>query len=151
VEELGKHARVLITSESALPQEFEKYRITASPEKMLNLLFYAAMYIGEGAPMASECAVLGTPAIYVNTLSLGYLEEQEECYGLVYNYTNPKLTQEQITEKALELLKMDNLKEEWRTRTKRLLKEKIDVTEFMIDIIENYPESFQRYKERNKV
>ncbi len=37
------------------------------------LLAYATLFIGEGATMASECAVLGTPAIYVNSLQLGYL------------------------------------------------------------------------------
>ncbi len=148
VEELGKYARVLITSESALSQEFEKYRIATSPEKILDLLFYATMYIGEGATMASECAVSGTPAIYVNTLRLGYLDEEEERYGLVYNFSNPKLSQKQVLEKALELLRRGNLKEEWRARTKRLLSDKIDVTKFMVDFIENYPKSFHRYKER---
>ena len=43
------------------------------------------LYIGEGATMASECAMLGTPAMYINTLGAGTLEEQEK-YGLIFCY-----------------------------------------------------------------
>ena len=52
--------------------------------------------------MASECGVLGTPAIYFNSLRLGYLEELEQRYGLVYNYRDANLLQERVVEKALE-------------------------------------------------
>ncbi|OGO23657.1 MAG: hypothetical protein A2144_01450 [Chloroflexi bacterium RBG_16_50_9] len=151
VEELGKYARVFITSEGPLPDEFEKYRITIPAEKILDLLFYASLYIGEGATMASESAVLGTPTIYFNPLSLGYLEEEEERYGLVYNFSNVKSSQGQVVEKALELIRRDNLKEEWRARSKRFLRDKIDVTRFMIDFIENYPESFYKYRREKKI
>ena len=58
--------------------------------KIHDLLYYATMYIGEGASMASEAAVLGTPSIYINPLRLGYLDELEKKYGLVYNIPNPK-------------------------------------------------------------
>jgi predicted glycosyltransferase len=148
VEELGKHARVFISSEGPLPEEFEKYRIKLPAVKMLDLLYYATMYIGEGATMASECAVLGTPAIYFSSLRLGYLEEQEQRYGLVYNYQDTDLQQERVVEKALDLLQRENLKEEWRAKKDRLLSEKIDVTRFVMDFIEHYPRSFQQYKDR---
>jgi len=32
-------------------------------------------------------------------------------------------------------------------KRERLLADKIDVTQFMVDFIENYPESFYRYKD----
>ncbi len=139
VTELEKHGRVLITSESPLSSEFEKYRITLPPEKLHDLLNYATLYIGEGATIASECAVLGTPAIYVNTLSAGTLDEQEERYGLVYNFCDPKIGQKKAIEKAVELLQKKDLKEEWQAKRKLLLSEKINVTQFMVEFIENYP------------
>ena len=40
------------------------------------------LYVGEGATTASECAVLGTHAIYVNTLNWGDTDEEEEKYQL---------------------------------------------------------------------
>jgi len=137
VTELEKYGRVLITSESPLPEEFERYRIIVPPERLHDLLYYATLYIGEGATVASECAVLGTPAIYVNTLRLGYLNEQEEHYGLVFNFCDPAIAQEQAMEKAVELLQRKNLKEEWQVKRERMLKDKIDVTGFMVKLVED--------------
>jgi len=141
IKEIEKRAQVFITSEKLLTKDFEKYRITIPPERIHDLLYYATMYIGEGATMASEAAVLGTPAIYVNTQRLGYLDEQEEKYGLVYNISNPETAQKVALTKAVELLEDENLKSKWQKKREKLLNEKIDVTKFMIDFIENYPES----------
>jgi len=138
VSRLEPYGRVLITSEVKLDADLEKYRITLHPDKLHDLLYYATLYIGEGATIASECAVLGTPAIYVSTLRLGYLDEQEERYGLVYNFSNPRLAQEQAVAKAIELLQRNNLKEEWQLKREKLLQEKVDVTNFMVELIGNY-------------
>ncbi|MBA2860466.1 DUF354 domain-containing protein [Methanococcus maripaludis] len=132
VNELEKYGKVLITSEANLGPEFEKYVIKISPEKMHDLMYYATLYIGEGATMASEAAVLGTPALYVNTLKLGYLNEQESKYGLVYNFSDEK----GVLEKAIQLLNTSNLKEESNKKREKLLSDKIDVTKFMVRVIE---------------
>ena len=95
--------------------------------------------------MASESAVLGTPAIFVSTSRRGYTNEEESKYDLVYNFSDPKKGQRQALDKAFELLKNENTKEEWREKRKRMLSEKIDVTKFMTEFIENYPESFYEY------
>lgn len=142
IKELDKYARVFITSESPLPQEFEKHRLTIPPEKVHDLLYYATMYIGEGATMASECAVLGVPTIYTNALRLGYVDEQEERYGLSYNLQDI----EQVLHKATQLLSQRGLKQEWAHKRERLLADKIGVTSFMVDLIENYPRSLKVYK-----
>ena len=81
IKTLSKYAKVFISSEDSLPDEFRPWQISIPPEKMHDALAYATLFIGEGATMASECAVLGTPAIYVNSLQLGYLFEEEK-YGL---------------------------------------------------------------------
>ena len=49
-------------------------------------------------------------------------------------------------EKAVELLKRHGLKQEWRSRAEKLLRNKIDVTSFMVDLIGNYPRSFYEYQ-----
>ena len=87
INEILKYAKVFISSERSLPPEFEKYALRIAPDRLHHALFYAAMYIGEGATTASECAMLGTPALYINTISLGYLE-QHQIYGLVYCFHN---------------------------------------------------------------
>ncbi|MCP3680812.1 MAG: hypothetical protein GY782_11380, partial [Gammaproteobacteria bacterium] len=53
---------------------------------------------------------------------------------------------EGVIEKALELLNISNLKEEWQKRRQKMLSEQIDVTAFMVWFIENYPESVDTMK-----
>lgn len=136
VTEISKYGKVFISSESSVDPELEKYKIKVSPDKLHDLLYYATLYIGEGATTASECAVLGTNAIYVNTLRLGYLDEEERIYGLVSNFSDPKTMEKNAFEKALELLKNPNLKSEGQQKRRKLLHDKIDVTEFMVKSIE---------------
>lgn len=145
VESLKQYGKILITSEKKLPKEIEKYKITIPPEKIHDLLYFTELYIGESATMASESAVLGTPAILVSTSRRGYTNEEENKYGLAYNFSDPKEGQRQALEKAFELLKNENTKEEWGEKRKRMLDEKIDVAKFMTEFIENYPESFYEY------
>jgi len=142
VKKLSEHLKVFISSETKLPEELEQYRLLVSPEKLHDVLFYSTLYIGEGATTASESAMLGTPAIYVNSLSAGTLEEQERL-GLLFSFRNP----DGVIEKALELLKIPKLKAEFRKRRDAMLTETIDVTAFMVWFIENYPRSVKIMKE----
>ena len=143
VEKLSRHAKVFISSEYELHSELKKYQIFIPPEKMHDVLSFASLYIGEGATMASECAMLGIPAIYVNSLSAGTLEEQEK-YGLLYCLRDSK----GVLEKALQLLKTSNLKKDYEIRRKKMLSDKIDVTAFMVWFVENYPNSEKIMKEK---
>jgi len=142
VKEFSKYAKVFISSEAELPEELKQYQIKITPEKMHDVLAFATLYIGEGATMASECAVLGTPAIYVNSLTAGTLEEQEK-YGLISGYRNS----DGVLQKAKEFLQIPNLKEEYQSRRMKMLEDKIDVTAFMVWFIENYPENVKIMKE----
>ena len=151
VRELEKYGRVFITSEGKLEKDLEKYKIKLSPEKLHDLLYYASLYIGEGATTASECAILGTHAIYVNTLRLGYTDEEEEKYNLVYNFSDEKTMEEKAFNKALELLGNNDRRKEGKKKREKLLKDKIDVTAFMVWFIENYPESFKEMKENQRI
>jgi len=143
VRELSKSVKVFISSETILPVELEKYKINIPPEKMHDVLFYSSLFIGEGATMTSECAMLGTPAIYVNTLNLGYINELESQFGLVYKFGNST----GVLNKATELLKMSDLKNIYNLKRKKMLSEKIDGTAFLVWFIENYPKSVELIKE----
>jgi predicted glycosyltransferase len=142
VKELSKYAQVFISSEGELPDDLKKYQIKIPPERMHDALAFATLFLGEGATMASECAMLGTTAIYVNSLNAGTLEEQEK-YGLLFSFRNSK----GVLEKAIELLNTPNLKQKFQKRRQKMLSDKIDVTAFMIWFIENYPESVKIMKD----
>lgn len=133
IEDYG--ATVLITSERSLTQELEKYRLPVPPHRLHDLLYYSTLYIGEGATTASEAAMLGTHAIYINSIKLGYLEELEHAYKIVYNFSNER----RALKKAIQLLKNSNLKKLGKIKRKQIIKDKIDVTKFILkEIISNF-------------
>ena len=134
VSELEKYGRVLITSESELPAEFEPYRVKVAPEKMHDLLYYATLYVGEGGTMATEAGILGTPSIYVSPLvgTMGNFEELEEKYGLVFSYNNPM----DALNCVLKLMKTEYLKEQWLVKRKNMLNKTINVTSYVVKRIE---------------
>jgi predicted glycosyltransferase len=141
--ELSKIASIFISSESELPEYLKPFQIKISPEKIHEVINSIDLYVGEGGTMASESAILGVPAIYINTLPLmGYLKE-EKNNGLLFHFTNTT----GVIEKAKELLQTPNLKEEFQKRRMKMLADKIDVTAFMVWFIENYPESAKIMKE----
>ncbi|VVB54060.1 Uncharacterised protein [uncultured archaeon] len=135
IEELKKYARVFITSESTLPNEFKKYELEISPVKMHDILYYASLYLGEGGTMAAEAGILGTPSIYLSSLAgiLGNFEELENKYGLMYSYSETVMA----LERALDLIQNDRAKQNWKLKRQKLFEDTIDVNKFLIDYIEN--------------
>ena len=143
---LKSQYNIYITSERELEPEFEHYRITIDPINMHHALYYADMYIGDSQTMAAEAAVLGTPSLRFNDFvgKLGYLEELEHKYGLTYGIKTAE--PEKLYQKIEELLHVPDLSEEWQRRKRKMLSEKIDVTAFMVWLVENYPESVEVMK-----
>ena len=91
--------------------------------------------------MASESAVLGTPAIYLNENWFGSTGEEEK-YGLLFSFKSSLQDQELAIAKGVELLSAPDSKAIMHTNRERFLQDKIDVTAFMVWFIENYPDSF---------
>ena len=130
--------KVYISSEGDLDDQIiEKFKIRILPEQMHDVLAKASLLITEGATMASECAMLGTPAIYVNSLDAGTLREQEDKYKLIAGFRSS----EGVKDKVVELICSQELSLTNMTRCKNMLSEKIDPTEFLVWFIEKYPES----------
>ncbi len=135
VSKLDEHGTVYITSESKLPSEFEEYRLPVPPTDIHDLLYYADLYLGDSQTMATEAAVLGTPAIRSNSFAgegdMSNFVELEEEYGLLYSTPDG----EEAIQKVSEWVRDQQLAETWNRRRNRLIDDKIDVTDFMIDVI----------------
>lgn len=136
VSKLEQYGRVFISSEVPLGEKMEKYRLHISPVNLHSLLSYAHLYIGEGGTMATEAGILGTPSVFVSSLvgTMGNFEELEKSYGLVHSFKDGK----SALQYAMELIINDNAKEQWGMLQKEMLNEKIDVTKFMVNTIEDY-------------
>jgi predicted glycosyltransferase len=126
-------AQVLITSEAPLPPALEDHRATVEPHRIHDLLAYADLFIGEGATMAVESAVLGTPAVYVNTLRMGYTDEIEARYDLLYNCQGT-YRHHNALETATRILD-GSVTTDWTKRREQLLNEKTDTTNVILEAL----------------
>lgn len=135
IDNFSKYAKVFISSEGSLPEDLQKYKISIPPDMMHDALYFATLFFGESATMASESAVLGTQAIYLDNEGRGYTDDLEKSYGLVYNFTEDVEDQKKAIEKGEELLKNPSLKKESALKRAKLLSEKIDVTEYIINTV----------------
>jgi len=134
VHEIEKYGQIIIFSEISHWQVIREYQIEIDSRDLHDLIYFSKLYIGEGASMASEAAILGVPSIYVSNTERGYLNELEQKYGLVYNI----IERDNALKKAIEILKNKKTREEWNYKKDIMLREKIDVVNFMVDAIEQY-------------
>jgi predicted glycosyltransferase len=128
--ELSAAGRVLLSVENGtIDAEFAPLVTTFPPEKAHYLMAFATMYVGEGGTMASEAAVLGTPSVYVNTLTMGYIQD-EARYGLLFQLPEGR----EALNKVRELLATPDLKAAWAERRARLLVDKINPTPWVVEL-----------------
>jgi len=78
-------AKVIISSERELPAPLSHFAYDAPPEYMHHLMAFVDLTIGESATMASEAAVLGTPAILFDSSSRCYTRWLDRNFSLIYH------------------------------------------------------------------
>jgi predicted glycosyltransferase len=151
VNELRKYAHMFISPEGSLPAELEVYRLPITYERIHHALYYSQLLVTDTQTMTTEAAVLGTPAVrcnnFVGSNDMGNFSELEQKYDLIYSFRDS----EQAIRKATELIKQPELKKQWAGKRQKLIEDKIDVTQFLVDFITNYPESLLKYKGRNNI
>ena len=84
-------------------------------------------------------SVLGNLVVYIK--SAGCIGEEEK-FRLVFYFKNPAHDQERAISKGLELMAHPGTKEIMRNNRECFLKDKGDVTAFLVWFVENYPDSF---------
>lgn len=133
--ELAERGRVLVSAEGPMPSEFVPYAISVTPDKVHDLLYYASLYVGEGATMATEAGLLGTPSVYVSSL-VGTMGNYEELarYGLVEAYRDSV----SAIRRAIALMDDRQAKQARQEARQRLLQDRIDVTAWLVDFIEDH-------------
>ncbi len=141
---LAERGKVLISAEGNLPADLIKYRYKGAADKMHHLMGHLALFVGESATMASECAVMGVPAIYAAETGRGYTDEQEKSYGLVKNVR--MLEWPNLQAALTEMLATPA--DKWRAARAKLLREKIDVARFVAELVTGYPESVAIFRKQ---
>jgi predicted glycosyltransferase len=132
IEKLSKTFRIFISAEYELTNELKKYKLNIAADKLHDLLAFSTLVISEGATIASECAMLGTPVIYVNPLDAGTLQIQQK-FGLISSFRNFKGVLE-ICDKIIE---DNNFKENNIKRRNKMLSELIEPNQMLVQFFEN--------------
>lgn len=138
IKELEKLMPVYIFSEAALPEEFNKYMPSIQYDKIHHLLYYATFVFSEGATMASEAAILGTHAFYLNEIEAGSINEQENRYQLLIMARNRQTRYADALKVAKELIKNNSLWKQGKEKRKVLLKEMPDPNDLFMDKMREY-------------
>ena len=130
VRRLERFGRVYVSAEDGVPAALEPNLLTTPYELVHHVLAFARLVYSEGATMASEAAVLGTHALYVNTIVSGSTREQSERFHLLYCFNEGEDRYERAAEKAEELLSDPDLKALGLEKQKKLLSEKVDINDY---------------------
>ena len=131
IETLSPYGRIILSSEKPLPPDLQTLTLRGPRQNMLHLQAFARLFFGESATMASECVMLGTPAIFLSTSRRGYIDEQQNRYDMVYSFNDPETGQAQALDKARELLEDPETPARWQAKREKMLAELIDVTAFI--------------------
>lgn len=135
-------AEMKILSEKPLPAEWQHYALQIEPHQLHDYLNHVKLYIGEGATLASECALKGIPAIYVNSRSAGVIEAQAGA-RMLYHLKNS----DGVIAKAKGILSDPDSMAIHKARANQFLKDKINLSRLLVWFISNYPESHHIMKQ----
>jgi len=143
VRRLNQYGTVYISSEKKIPESISQFAYSCHPSEMHDLIKQCKMIVGESATMTSEAACLGIPAIYIANTGRGYTTEQDQKYGLIKHY---QLNEWEKICRQLESWASKDINDQWQEKRWHMLAHKIEVTDWMVDLIENYPDSIDMIK-----
>lgn len=136
VNRLLQYGPVFISSECSLPDDLEPYRLHLPSEVMHSVMYFSSLLVAESATMSSEAAVMGTPAVFIDPVGRGYTRDQEKSYGMVTG-CRPK-ERDKILRSIDRILKDREYRKQQQQKSNPIILEKIDVTAFMVELIETY-------------
>ena len=138
---------VYISSEAELDISLSSYQLKFNQNDIHHLMAFASLLISDSQSMSVEAAMLGVPSVRFSDFSgrISVLEELEHTYQLTFGV--PTNQPEKLINLVVELLSNEAFETIFKERRLRMLNDKIDVTAFMVWLVENYPESAKIIKE----
>lgn len=144
IKTLSDFAEIYISSEQSLPLDLDKYSIRIKPEEMHHYMSEADLFIGESGSMATEAAFLGTHSIVLNSAAPNFGVFQRlakyETFYIAQDFDD-------LMNTAVNYLRRETLKAHGKRVSEEIIKDGINLTDFMVWFIENYPSSVKTMKE----
>jgi uncharacterized protein len=144
ISRLSAFANIHISSEKKLPGNLARFAIKIKPEEMHSYIAASDLFISESGSMATEAAYLGTHSIVLNSASKSFgVFDRLSKYETFYIADNPV----DVLETALNLLKRHDLKSTGKDIAQQIIRENINLTDFTVWFVENYPQSVDKMKQ----
>ena len=125
---------VYISSEKKLPEDLEKYKLPTPAAEIHSVLAHADLYVGDSQTMATEAALLGTPAIRSNSFvgpndmtNFIVLEKQYNLLRNIRDYDGVIATIQDMLQ--------NSCKQEWETKKEAYFQQVGDANQQIYDII----------------
>lgn len=132
---ISSHMKVYISSEKPLPIELRQYQLPTPANCIHSVLAYADLYLGDSQTMASEAAILGTPAIRSNSFvgpnDMTNFKLLEQQYGLLCNIREYRDVQMKVEE-----FSAHSRKKEWLQKQQTYFSKVGDTNRQIVDILE---------------
>lgn len=134
-EALKGKLNLYISSEKELPAELESYKLSTPAAAIHSVLFYADLYLGDSQTMATEAAILGTPAIRSNSFvgpnDMSNFKLLENKYDLLKNLSSAEDVLSAITD-----FSENSRKKEWQKKREKYLEAAGDSNQIIANILE---------------
>lgn len=135
VDAVQPYMHVYLSSEKELPAELEQYRLPTPASLIHSVLSEADLYLGDSQTMATEAALLGTPAIRSNSFvgehDMTNFKVLENEYGLLRNIRNYDDVLAVVSDFAIH-----PRKSEWMSKRDSYYKKIGDPNESIVKILE---------------
>jgi hypothetical protein len=134
IELLEKYGKVFISSERKLDDILSRYEVKIPPKMMHDLIYFSDLLIGDSGAMSNEAALLGVPNIVIVDADVD-VHEKLVSLGLKYHV---KSYSQELLLFIKKIVEDNKQKEELRRKVHSYFNNSIDLTEFLIWLVENH-------------
>jgi len=140
ISKLEKTGKVFINSEGNIYPELKQYNLKIGVNEIHSVIANADLFIGDSQTMSAEAGLLGTPFIRFNDFvgKISYLNDMENKYKLGFGIRTDELSKLFST---IDFIINNNLKQKHFKKSLALFKDKINVTDFWVWLVDDFPNS----------
>lgn len=136
IELLQRYGQVFVSSEGPLPAALEHFRIRVPPDRLLDALAYASVFVGDSQSVTLEAGLLGTPSLHCCSWvdRMRSMTDLETRYGLMSTFSLDQLEQFFVEVESV-ADDPEKARKTWKERREVMLAENVDVTGWYMDLI----------------
>jgi len=131
---LNEKGKLYISSEKPILKDFEQFRLNIPPDRIHDFISICDLVIGESSSMSNEAGYLGVPNIFIEDIDLNVLRKYSEL-GLKIHYK--ELNEEKMDEIKSIVDDLEKVKNTFKKKSEDYIKNSIDLTEYIISIVES--------------